>query len=152
MLYIALFLYCHNNFQSFSIFFPSSKMQSSWKYNTVPTACIVIASSLIELVSFSNSLFHAALIHLLPYSMLYVILFQLRHNNNNYYYYYYYYCYYYYYYYYYYYFYYYYYYYYYFREIQNKFVFFLSVHFFTCCFLIIFYINALHFFVLFCCV
>ena len=41
-------------------------MQSSSKSITVPTACIdVIVLSLIELVSFSNSLFHAALIHLL---------------------------------------------------------------------------------------
>ena len=52
-------------FESFSIL-PSSNMQSSSKSITVPTACIdVVVLSLIELVSFSNSLFHAALIHLL---------------------------------------------------------------------------------------
>ena len=56
----------HVGFQSFSILSPSSKMQSSLKSITVPIACIdVIASYLIELVSFSNSHFHAALIHLL---------------------------------------------------------------------------------------
>ena len=47
----------HVSFQSFLILFPSSKMQSSSKSITVPTACIdVIALSLIELVSFSNCL------------------------------------------------------------------------------------------------
>ena len=75
------FLVTVSNF--FSILSPSSKMSSSSKSITVPTACIdVIASSLIQLVSFSNSLFHAALtIYYLniPYSMLHVILFQRRH-------------------------------------------------------------------------
>ena len=60
------FIALHVGIQSFSILSPSSQMQSSSKSITVPTACIdVIASSLIELISFSNSLFHAAMIHLL---------------------------------------------------------------------------------------
>ena len=75
------FLVTVSNF--FSILSPFSKMPSSSKSITVPSACIdVIASSLIQLVSFSNSLFHAVLtIYYLnmPYSMLHVILFQRRH-------------------------------------------------------------------------
>ena len=63
--YLA-FVALHVSYQSFSILSPASKIPSSSKSITVSTACIdVIASSLIELVSFSNSLFHAALIRLL---------------------------------------------------------------------------------------
>lgn len=60
------FIAFHIGFHSFSILSPSSKMQSSPKSITVPTAGIdVIALPLVKLAFFSNYLFHAAFLHLL---------------------------------------------------------------------------------------